>query len=149
MSTIPAALDALVANISAAMPDVQVLDGQPAEDLQDQVVVVGWTMERVSVAADLSRESAGVDDREQYDIACYLNVVDGTTVSKTVRDRVFALYDTLVAELRRDQTLGGVVMRARPRLVDYDQVQVDGGENFAGGVSGTITFVVSCDAFDD
>jgi hypothetical protein len=148
MSTVPAALEALIAATQAALPDVQVHDGQPVGDLADDLVVIGWSAERPSVSVDLSRESAGVDDREAYDIACLLSSFSGETVTKPVRDRVFALYDTLVAELRRDQSLGETVMRARPRVVDFDQVQIDGGEESASGASATITFVVTCDAFD-
>jgi hypothetical protein len=148
VSTIPAALDALVSVARAALPDVDVFDGQPAEWLPADFVVIGWTMERIAVTADLTRESAGTDDREGYDIACYLNAFSGGTTMKQVRDRVFAMYAALTAELRRDQTLGGIVMRARPTLVDYDQVQVDGGDDFAGGASATITALVHCDAFD-
>jgi hypothetical protein len=147
VSTIPAALDALVANFTAALPGVQVLDGQPVVDLADEVVVVGWQMERLSVTATFARQDAGTTDRETYDVAGLVSVVSGDTATKPVRDRAFEIYADLVAELRRDQTLGGVCMRARPLVVAVDQVQAEGDESM-GGASVTIAWVVSIDAFD-
>lgn len=147
MSTIPAAIDALVVAAKAAMPDVQVVDGQPVEDLADEVVVVGWQMERLSVSATYLRQDAGTSDRETYEISGLVSVVSGDTATKPVRDRAFALYDLLVAELRRDQSLGGVCMRARPFVVAYDQVQTEGDEA-AGGASATVAWAVEIDAFD-
>jgi hypothetical protein len=146
VSTIPAALDAMLAAFRAALPGVQVLDGPDVADWEDELVIVGWSEQLPSVAVDLARQSAGVDDRETYDVACHISVVSGDTVLRPPRLRAFELFDSLVAELRRDQTLGGVVMRARPAVVDLDQVQLE-GEETAGGASVALTFVVSCDAF--
>jgi hypothetical protein len=149
VSTIPAVLDALLAAVRAAMPDVQVCDGQPVEDLADEVVVVGWQVERLAVTTGYSREDAGgVSDREVYDIAGLVSVVTGDTEMKPVRDRAYALWDLLVAELRRDQTLGGLCMRARPFVTSYDQVQTQGDAESSGGASATIGWVVLVDAFD-
>jgi hypothetical protein len=150
MSTIPAVLDALVAAVRAVMPDVQVCDGQPAEDLADEVVVVGWQMERAAVSVDWHRQDAGgMVDREIYDVAGLISVVTGDTTTKPVRDRAFELWDLLAAELRRDPTLGVAgVMRARPFVAAFDQVQTSGDDVSAGGASATISWVVLVDAFD-
>ena len=150
MSTIPAVLDALVVALRAAMPGVQVCDGQPVEDLADEVVVVGWQMERPAVSVDLHREDAGgMVDREIYDVAGLVSVVSGDTATKPVRDRAYELWDLLVAELRRDPTLGVAgVMRARPFVAAFGQVQTSGDEVSAGGASATISWVVAVDAFD-
>lgn len=147
MSTIPAALDALVAGFTAALPDVQVIDGQPVVDLADEVVVVGWQMERLGVTANFARQDAGTTDRETYDVAGLVSVVSGDTTTKPVRDRAFEIYADMVAELRRDQSLGGVCMRARPFVVAVDQVQTEGDESM-GGASVTIAWVIAVDAFD-
>jgi hypothetical protein len=149
VTTIPAVLDALVAAVQAVMPDVQVCDGQPVEDLADEVVVVGWQMERAAVSVDWHRQDAGgMVDREVYDVAGLISVVTGDTTTKPVRDRAFELWDLLVAELRRDPTLGGLCMRARPFVAAFDQVQTSGDDVSAGGASATISWVVLVDAFD-
>jgi hypothetical protein len=149
MSTIPAVLDALVAAVRAVMPDVQVCDGQPVEDLADEVVVVGWQMDRAAVSVDWHREDAGgMVDREVYDVAGLISVVTGDTTTKPVRDRAFELWALLVGELRRDPTLGGLCMRVRPFVAAVDQVQTQGDDVSAGGASATISWVVLVDAFD-
>ena len=143
-STIPACLDALVQAVRAALPGVQVIDGQPVEELQPDVIMIGFTGQpsTAAITSTLTREVfARSPDREQYDIACLASSWRGETDPKVARDRAFALLDAVAGVLADDQTLGGVVLRARL------SAQAVVPEQTTDGATCTVAFTVHVDAF--
>lgn len=151
VSTIPAVLDALVQRWTLALPGAQVSDGQPL-DHADAMVMVGFTGTPgdEAISSELTIEQmAASPNREQYTIACIASSWKGAEEDvKPVRDSAFALLDAIAADLADDQTLGGLVMRARLSVAGYIQYQtVPEDEDSAGGVSGDIRFTISIDAF--
>lgn len=152
MSTIPAALNALVALAERAWPDVQVLDGGPTVEVRDDVIAIGYSGEAGTpdVRSTLTREQLEMQpDLERYDVMCLLSAWrgdahrDGKPDARTVRERAFELLAGFRDEMARDSRLGGTVMMARLSTVDMvaDQTQ-------AGPVC-TIRVVVHVDAFVD
>lgn len=150
MSTIPAALDALVAAASQAWPDVQVLDGGPTTEVSDDVIAIGYSgsPSEADVRSTLTREQLDMQpDLESYDVSCMASAWrgdarrDGRPDAQTVRRRAFELLAGIRAELARDSRLGGAVMMARMSTLDMvaDQTQ-------AGPVC-TVRFAVHIDAF--
>lgn len=138
----PAALDGLLAAARRALPGVQVLDGQPVQgQLADDTVIVGFSPARPSVDAAVDVAGQGADRRERYDIVCLASSLFGSTVAKTRRDRAFALFEAVAAEVDRDRTLGGAVMRARASAATFMQAQTP------DGASATVEFLIHCDGF--
>ena len=143
-STIPACQDALVAAVRAALPGMQVIDGQPVEELQPDVVCIGFTGQpgEAAVTSTLTREVyARSPDREQYDISCLASSWRGDVDPKVVRDRAFELLDAVAGALADDQTLGGAVLRARLSAGSVIPEQT------TDGATCTIGFTVHVDAF--
>jgi hypothetical protein len=144
-STIPAALDALVAAARRALPGVQVADGQPAEDIADDLMAIGYASdpEEPVVESTLTQEQATRDpDHESYEVSCEAWSWQGHEVDATpVRDRVFAMFSALAAELADDPTLGGVVGQARLSTQAFAQ-----GQSSMGAVAGC-RFTVAVDAW--
>ncbi|WP_433520142.1 hypothetical protein ACQP2T_63420 (plasmid) [Nonomuraea sp. CA-143628] len=150
MSTIPAALDALVALAERAHPDVQVLDGGPTVEVRDDVIAIGYSgsPSEADVRSTLSREQLDMEpDLERYDVMCMASAWRGDAHrggkpdSQTVRARAFELLAGLRNELADDSRLGGTVMMARLSTLDVVADQTN-----AGPVC-TIRFVVHIDAF--
>lgn len=142
-STIPAVLDALVASWTVALPDVQVVDGQPLTSEPD-IVCVGFTgiPGEPSVEATEDRgQLAATPDRERYDITCLASALRGETDAQAVRRRAFEMVEAIRADLQRDPTLGGVVMSARLAVLSLM------GQQTADGAEATVTFTVRIDAF--
>lgn len=153
MSTIPVALDALVAAAERAWPDVQVLDGGPTVQVDDDTIAIGYSGSPADpdVRSTMTREQLDMQpDLERYDVTCMASAwrgdaydADGKPDSRTVRLRAFELLAGLRSELARDPRLGGSVMMTRLSTLDMvlDQTQ-------AGPVC-TIRFVVHVDAFTE
>lgn len=143
-STVPAVLDALVTIWKAALPDVQVVDGQPL-DLEDDVVCVGFTGEAGQVSVTDTRtleQLTSSPDREQYDVTSMFSSWRGAeSDAKAVRDGVYALVDAAAAEIARDQTLGGLVMSARLTTNTFTQYQS------TDGATAIVQVTVSVNAF--
>lgn len=150
MSTIPAAIDALVAAAERAWPKVQVLDGGPTTDVRDDTIAIGYSgsSEDVDVRSTVTQEQLEMQpDLERYDVMCMVSAWrgsahrDGRPDAKSTRDHAFELLRGIGHELARDPQLGGAVGLARMATVDVmaDQTQ-------AGPVC-TIRFVVSIAAF--
>lgn len=147
VSTAPACIDALVAQMRAMVPQdgdgrVAVFDGGPIRDSEvtDDVIAIGYRPEDEDVVVDTrTREqmSAAPDD-ERYDILSVASSWRGrVTDQKTVRDRAYELVDLLAAQLAADQTLGGVVMRAYVSSTSLGQAQT------TEGATATVRFTVS------
>jgi hypothetical protein len=151
MSTIPAALDALVALAQSAWPDVQVLDGGPTVQIEDDVICIGYSgsTEDPDVRSTLAREQLDMQpDLERYDVMCMVSAwrgdahdADDQPAARSTRTRAFELLAGLRAGLAEDSRLGGAVMMARMSTLDMIADQTP-----AGPVC-TIRCVVHIDAF--
>lgn len=145
VSTVPAVLDELVRRARLALPGVQVLDGGPHRDTEPDVVAIGFTgTPGEAVVEDTrSREQLSADpDRERYEITSLASSWRGAEVdAKAVRDRAYGLVDTLNAELMRDSTLGGLVLRVRLSTVEFAPEQT------SRGAVATVRFVIAVDAY--
>ncbi|MEV1245088.1 hypothetical protein [Nonomuraea sp. NPDC049750] len=137
MSTIPAALDALVALAARAWPDdVQVLDGGPTVEVKDDVIAIGYSgsESQPDVQSRVTGEQLELEpDREAYDVWCMFSAWrgdahrDGKPDARTVRRRAFELLAGFRDELGRDSRLGGTVMMARLSTVDVTADQTRNG----------------------
>jgi hypothetical protein len=144
VSTVPACLDALVAAAKRALPDVQVLDGQPAEDIADDLVMIAFTGEPGEQAVTVNRAQAvtTAPDRESYDVTCLAEAWGGhETDPVPVRNTVYGFVNAIAAELARDITLGGVVGRCRISTDAFAQAQTE------RGAAAAVRFVVHVEAF--
>lgn len=145
VSTVPAVLDALYANWTLALPGTQVEDGQPLDVGRGDVLVVGFTGTpgEEAVTNTLTREQMSTaPDREQYDLANWISSWHGRERdAKAVRDGAYAVIDAMAADLARDQTLGGLVLRARLSTATFTPYQTN------DGAACEVKVIVSVDAF--
>lgn len=145
VSTIPACLDALVAAARRALPGKQVVDGQPFEDIDDDLICIGFTGTpgEAAVAETRSRRQGSTSpDRESYDITSVAYAWAGEqTDPKTVRDMAFGFVNAIAAELAADQTMGGVVMTISLRTASYAPEQT------RDGAAAYVQFVAHVEAF--
>ena len=141
MSTVPAAMDALVQRVRNRLPNVQVTDGAPLPAATElEYVAVGHAIEADAVVMDV--QPAGLEaERESYTIACLIDVTNGDEVLGPVRARAFELYDAFRAAIDSDRSLGGVVTEARIESVSADQQQNP------KGASASIALTVRISAF--
>jgi hypothetical protein len=152
VSTIPAALNALVALAERAWPDVQVLDGGPTNHVQRDVIEIGYSgsPNEPDVRSTLTREQLDMQpDLERYDVMCLVSAWrgdtrrDGRPDARTTRERAFELLAGIRSELGKDSRLGDTVMMARMSTLDMIADQTSDGPVC------TIRFVVHIDAFTD
>lgn len=150
MSTIPAAIDALVDVCRAALPDARVDDGptvEPYERDEDGTttgVSVGWDADSPAVDADLDREqSDGMGtDMEIYRIYSSMFVSHGDAATPPLRVACFANYEAIKAHLRARHPLVPGVLVARMAVVDFEIGPIE------GGWEGRLRFAVEVTAFD-
>lgn len=147
VSAVPAVLDYLVSSWTQALPPndrLTVTDGQPL-DLTDDVVCVGFTGQpgEASVISTRTREHLSVDpDREQFDVISMVSTWRGREQNaKSVRDAMYVLVNTIADDVARDQTLGGLVMRAQMTTGEVAQWQTD------DGATAVLRITVHCDGF--
>ena len=105
MSTVPAVLDAILAAVRTALPGVQVWDGPPVGDEEDDRVVIGWGRNRPSVTVTRDDETfitpgggaelVGITER--YAIPGAAISYSGDPDLKPRRDRAYALADAVAA----------------------------------------------------
>ncbi len=153
MSTIPAALDALVAAAQRAWPNVQVLDGGPTVQVEDDSIAIGYSgvTGEPDVRSTMTAEQLEVQpDLERYDVMCLASAwrgdshdADSKPDARTTRLRAFDLLVGLREELARDPRLGGTVMQARTSTLDMIADQTE-----AGPVC-TVRFAVHVIAFSE
>jgi hypothetical protein len=146
ISTVPAVIDELVSRFSQSVTDAQVCDALPRDDGDGgDYIFVGFAGVDDQQAATNSvtiEQMASAPGREQYTISCLVSAWRGVQDDvKLVRDRAYELLDAMAAELARDQTLGGLVVRATLTAASLDQYFSQ------GGVSVDIRAVISADAF--
>lgn len=147
ISTAPAAIDKLVALARTLLPQdgpdaVKVFDGGPVRDSEvtDDALAIAYSPEDDFVVTDTrtDEQMAASPDTERYDITNLASSWRGRkTDMKAVRDRAYQLVDLLAAELARDQTLGGVVMRARVSSTNLGQ------SHTTDGAVATVRFTVA------
>lgn len=150
MTTIPAAVEALVAVCRTALPNDRVDDGwtvDPYEVDEDGVtagVSVGWDENGPSIQADLDREqSDGMgSDLETYRIYSTLFVAWGNAETPPLRVACFERYEAIKAALRGLRPLVPGVLRARMLTVDYELSPIE------GGWEGRLRWAVEVTAFD-
>jgi hypothetical protein len=142
MSTIPAALDALVALAERAWPDVQVLDGGPTTRVEADVIEIGYSgsPSEPDIRSIMTREQLEMQpDLERYDVMCLVSAWRGD--ARTTRTRAFELLAGFRDELGRDSRLGGAVLMARMSTLDVITDQTSDGPVC------TVRFQVHIDAF--
>lgn len=146
-SAVPAVLDYLVRSWTQAIPPddrLTITDGQPL-DLTDDVVCIGFTGSpgESSVVSTRTREHlASAPDREQFDVISMVSTWRGREQdARGVRDALYVLVDAIAADVARDQTLGGLVMRAQLTTGEVAQWQTE------DGATAVIRLTVHCDGF--
>lgn len=148
MSTIPDAVDALVAAFRAApgLSGVKVFDGPvvTASGQMEAVTVgdVGDQEDPTAVEGQNTREGlAATRDREQYTIRCAVLVLNGAGDASAARRRAYQLLGEIGEVLAADQRLGGAVMIAQLGSSTLSQDQDE------TGATATVAFNVEVDAF--
>jgi hypothetical protein len=146
-SSIPAAVDALIADLTtmaaesqAAFPQLTVFDGELTRFEPTNWIVVGDI-------TDATQRPASMGNRrrdESYVINCMLQVLDQsdiTTNAKAARDKAFTLLELVVTQLNFDPTLGGAVRFCQLTHNNYSVAPSNDG----GGVIAQIDFGITCD----
>jgi len=150
VSTIPAAVDALVDVARAALPDARVDDGLTVFQYERSTegvstgVSIGWDENGPAVEAEIDREwsdGAG-SDREIYRIYSSLFKSFGDIEAPPLREACFTDYEAIKAVLRDRRPLAPGVLVARMQFVDYEARAVE------GGWEGRLRFTVQVTAFD-
>ncbi|MGW0805268.1 hypothetical protein [Nonomuraea sp. NPDC002799] len=145
VSTVPACLEALVAAATRALPGVQVVDGQPNRDLDDNLVMIAFTGEPGEQAVTSNRaqqQASTAPDRESYDVTCLAAAWGGHEDDPVpVRNTAYGFVNAIATELAADTTLGGVVGRSRISTDAFAQAQTE------RGAAAVVRFVVHVEAF--
>ena len=148
VSTIPRVLNWLVERMTLTLPNVMVTDGQPIppKDSEPDLLCIGYTGDDGETSVEnirLIQQAANSPDRETYEITCLASVWRGNDSENVVvvRDGCFAILNAVGAELAKDKSLGGLVLRARIMTDSFAQEQTD------MGAVATVRFVVQVDAF--
>ncbi|MGH3097873.1 MAG: hypothetical protein ACRDMV_17970 [Streptosporangiales bacterium] len=144
-STVPAAVEALVAAFTDALPDAVVRDGPVVTSSGAQeVVTVGYTGTEGENAVEGTLRVQGLavsPSRETYTVWCAASVARGSGDIAKARAAAYGLLAGCGAALAADQTLGGPVMSAR--LGDARLVQSKTPKSAAV----TVVFGVDVDAY--
>jgi hypothetical protein len=147
-TTVPAAIDYLVAQI-AALPEcaspVRVFDGYPDTETQTYVIIGGRGQ---AVTADSSETWASLGRQAKYETYRVFGEIysaDGGTAQKPSRDRVYTILNAISDMLRADYTLGGLVGRgAGPAPAELAQVGLEqtSEETAASGRDALLSFYI-------
>lgn len=131
VSTVPAVLDALVALARRVLPDFQVFDGPPTEEMHGDLVMIGFAWPPGTPAVTdtrTQRQYAAAPDAESYDIAnLFCAWPGGDEDLKIARDRAYAMIDAFTQGLAESGELGGLVMDARVSADTYIPEQTTSG----------------------
>lgn len=129
-STIPAAIDGLIA-VLAASPDlksVKIIDGQPTTETPKDFVAVAYAEDGDAVSGMQEPASLGNLRRsETYEITCMVSAWNGGTVMKSVRDRAFEIFGAVETAVRAGGTLDGSVTFADISRIGLSQYQTEQG----------------------
>jgi hypothetical protein len=138
-SSIPATLDALVAmckTVAAgytgqpAGGKVLVIDGPQKHNAQTVIAVGHGAATHDGTALAATETISGLvlgTDMESYDVACVAESWAGNGTYSKLRGTTFGLVNAIVDALAADKTLGGVVMRANVKVLDYVPALTDKG----------------------
>lgn len=112
MSTLPAAIDALVTVLTRELKPAQVIDGPETTGVVGDVVWVGITPD--DPTTDAAEDVAGLRrTRETFEVRCQARSWSGTAKVAEQRKKAYALVNKVSGALRIDPSLGGVVLQAR------------------------------------
>lgn len=143
----PAAIDRIVALCEGSddLMGVQILDGQPGVLTDEDVIVVGFSPDRLSVEGET--DNAGLrPERETFRIVCLASAATGGPAEfKPLRDRADGFYETVRALILADHRLGGAVTKAACRTTALSQEHIK-SENGSVTTAATVEFVVTCTA---
>lgn len=142
-STIPAAIDGLIALLaaSASLTGVQIVDGQPTVNIDSDVIAVGYAEDGAAVSSQQDPRGLGAQRRaEVFDISCTISCWNGKPNTKVVRDRAFVLFDACETAIAAEATLGGAVIYGQVTQTSLTQLQTD-----AGAVC-DLVFTVACES---
>jgi hypothetical protein len=136
VSTVPAALAALVERLRCSPALAGPTDSDPAVRVEDgpwldrpsepDVIVIGWTPDE-GQAVELTHTYDMGSGGESYDVVCLASSWSGDTDLAARRARADELVEAVRIELRADQTLGGVVTHAEITSQSWDQYQTSNG----------------------
>lgn len=143
MTTVPAALTALVATAEEALPGVKVGDGPWLQRPDNpDIVAIGLEDPDTARAVEFTADIAGLaSEQETYTVMCLASSWTGDTDMAARRARTDEMVETIRAALKAEPTLGGVVMRARLATLSLDQFQA------GNGCEAIALFAVRVDAF--
>ena len=112
-STIPAALDGILAGLraAAALTGVTIFDGQPTTDDDPDFIAIGFGDDLGAAVVGQQKPAAlgNLRREETYEINCEVSSWLGDAVMKTVRDRAFTNLAAIENVVRNDGTLAGTV----------------------------------------
>lgn len=109
-SRVPAVIDALVTTLTAALPNVTVIDGPLVTVPSGDYLTVGWTPDGDTTTGVQDRAPSGGHARtEHIEVPCYCDSFSGSTAVSARRTAAFTLMAAAETALNADQTLGGVV----------------------------------------
>lgn len=152
VTTVPAAIDALVVALETAAPrPVKVVDGFPRFTLTDtDLIAVGGKPEPTAAGrwAEMAEGAfPGVSPvMETYLVSVTCRCSRGVSASqKDVRDRAFALVELVNDAVQADPTFGGVVRSAQARIGDFTLTQTS-AENAQSGTFAEVVFPVELTA---
>lgn len=147
-TSVPGALSALVSLCEAAPglggDGIQIIDGQPGEAMDPDIVVVGWSPVRPTTEITQTRQNmAATRDQETYDVPVLFSSERGDPDMRLVRGHVQEMVDAFNTELARDRRLGGACIMAQISQVTWEQAQIEGGVAATAEAIVTITAMTS------
>lgn len=143
-TAIPAAIDALFVQLAATpeLRGVQIIDGPPIEDIQQDVIAIGLSPDSADIMAQATlADLANDQDSEVFEILGLTRSWSGSGDLRPRRVKAFALLDGVQTALKADPTLGGVVGKARLSRVVYVPYRA------AQGVFVTVPFFIEVHIF--
>lgn len=134
----------LLNNITTAVNDTAVLVsyGPPGTNQPDDLIAVGTSVARETVAYQMVGSGQAGWLNERYDLDIIVSVFRGGDNGQTVLERAAVLTDVVVAVIRTDPSLGGAVTVAHPSVSSY----VPSYDQEHKGRLVDVTITVSCSA---
>jgi len=138
VSTVPDAIDAILACVKTALPGVQVWDGPPVGDEEDDRIVIGWSRNRPVVAVTRSDDTfetlTGITER--YYVPGAAISYSGDPDLKPRRDRAYELAEAIADAVAVDDGINA--LDATASLVTGNLTQ----EKVTTGVQALVDFTI-------